>query len=287
MAPQRSDARFRLRAVDSSPEPPAIQFADVRLAFAGEQQNVLALDGVSFDVPPEKITTVVGPSGCGKTTLLRLASGLLAASDGVVFYKGTPVLGLNTNVGYVTQDSNLFPWLTALGNVEFPLAIRGVAAAERREKALHWLRLVGLEGFENHYPTELSGGMQKRVSIVRTLIYEPAVVLLDEPFGALDAQTRMGLHHELLELWREKKSTMLFITHDLVEAITLSDQIVIMTRRPGRVKEIYEVPLVRPRNAFEIYLEPGFDAAYAALWKHFKSEIGIVGAAKDQPDTLT
>ena len=262
-------------------ETPAIQFADVRLAFAGEQQDVLALDGVSFDVPPERITTVVGPSGCGKTTLLRLAAGLLTASEGAVLYKGTPVLGLNTNVGYVTQDSNLFPWLTALGNVEFPLAIRGVAAAERREKALHWLRLVGLEGFENNYPSELSGGMQKRVSIVRTLIYEPAVVLLDEPFGALDAQTRMGLHHELLELWRERKSTMLFITHDLVEAITLSDQIVVMTRRPGRVKEIYEVPLVRPRNVFEIYLEPGFEAAYAALWKHFKSEISVTGIAKD------
>jgi NitT/TauT family transport system ATP-binding protein len=262
-------------------ETPAIQFADVRLAFAGEQQDVLALDGVSFDVPPGKITTVVGPSGCGKTTLLRLAAGLLAASEGAVLYKGTPVVGLNTNVGYVTQDSNLFPWLTALGNVEFPLAIRGVAAAERREKALHWLRLVGLEGFENNYPSELSGGMQKRVSIVRTLIYEPAVVLLDEPFGALDAQTRMGLHHELLELWRERKSTMLFITHDLVEAITLSDQIVVMTRRPGRVKEICEVPLVRPRNVFEIYLEPGFEAAYAALWKHFKSEISVTGIAKD------
>jgi sulfonate transport system ATP-binding protein len=262
-------------------ETPAIHFADVRLAFAGEQKDVLALDGVSFDVPPGKITTVVGPSGCGKTTLLRLAAGLLAASEGAVLYKGTPVVGLNTNVGYVTQDSNLFPWLTALGNVEFPLAIRGVAAAERREKALHWLRLVGLEGFENNYPSELSGGMQKRVSIVRTLIYEPAVVLLDEPFGALDAQTRMGLHHELLELWRERKSTMLFITHDLVEAITLSDQIVVMTRRPGRVKEIYDVPLVRPRNVFEIYLEPGFEAAYAALWKHFKSEISVTGIAKD------
>jgi NitT/TauT family transport system ATP-binding protein len=261
-------------------ETPAIHFADVRLAFAGEQKDVLALDGVSFDVPPGKITTVVGPSGCGKTTLLRLAAGLLAASEGAVLYKGTPVVGLNTNVGYVTQDSNLFPWLTALGNVEFPLAIRGVAAAERREKALHWLRLVGLEGFENNYPSELSGGMQKRVSIVRTLIYEPAVVLLDEPFGALDAQTRMGLHYELLELWRERKSTMLFITHDLVEAITLSDQIVVMTRRPGRVKEIYEVPLVRPRNVFEIYLEPGFEAAYAALWKHFKSEISVTGIAK-------
>ena len=182
---------------------------------------------------------------------------------------------MNTEVGFVTQDSNLFPWLTAFGNVEFPLTIRGVPVAERKEKVLHWLRLVGLEGFEYHYPSQLSGGMQKRVSIVRTLIYEPAVVLLDEPFGALDAQTRMGLHHELLQLWQQKKSTMLFITHDLVEAITLSDQIVIMTRRPGRVKEIYDVPLARPRNVFEIYLEPGFDAAYATLWKHFKSEINV------------
>jgi NitT/TauT family transport system ATP-binding protein len=223
----------------------------------------------------------VGPSGCGKTTLLRLAAGLIGASSGTVFYNGAPVGGLNTGVGYVTQDNNLFPWLTALGNVEFPLAIRGIPRRERRERALHWLRLVGLEGFGDLYPSQLSGGMQKRVSIVRTLIYEPAVVLLDEPFGALDAQTRMGLHQELLELWREKKSTMLFITHDLVEAITLSDQIVVMTRRPGRVKEIYEVPLVRPRNVFEIYLEPGFEAAYAALWKHFKSEISITGVTKD------
>jgi NitT/TauT family transport system ATP-binding protein len=260
---------------------PAIRFTDVRLAFVGQEHDVLALDRVSFDVPPGRITTVVGPSGCGKTTLLRLAAGLIGASSGTVFYNGAPVGGLNTGVGYVTQDNNLFPWLTALGNVEFPLAIRGIPRRERRERALHWLRLVGLEGFGDLYPSQLSGGMQKRVSIVRTLIYEPAVVLLDEPFGALDAQTRMGLHQELLELWREKKSTMLFITHDLVEAITLSDQIVVMTRRPGRVKEIYEVPLVRPRNVFEIYLEPGFEAAYAALWKHFKSEISITGVTKD------
>jgi NitT/TauT family transport system ATP-binding protein len=276
---QGSDAlAFMVRAGN---ELPAIRFTDVRLAFVGQEQDLLALDRVSFDVLPGRITTVVGPSGCGKTTLLRLAAGLIGASSGTVFYNGIPVGGLNTGVGYVTQDNNLFPWLTALGNVEFPLAIRGIPRGERRERALHWLRLVGLEGFGNHYPSQLSGGMQKRVSIVRTLIYEPAVVLLDEPFGALDAQTRMGLHHELLELWREKKSTMLFITHDLVEAITLSDQIVVMTRRPGRVKEIYEVPLVRPRNVFEIYLDPGFDAAYAALWKHFKSEISVTGIAKD------
>jgi NitT/TauT family transport system ATP-binding protein len=281
MAAQRSDAHaFIIHAVKDQPDP-AIRFADVCLAFVGQDEDVLALDRVSFDVPPGKITTVVGPSGCGKTTLLRLAAGLVPSSSGAVFYNGAKVSGLNTSVGFVTQDSNLFPWLTALGNVEFPLAIRGMPYAERRQKAMHWLRLVGLEGFENYYPSQLSGGMQKRVSIVRTLIYEPSVVLLDEPFGALDAQTRMGLHHELLELWREQKSTMLFITHDLVEAITLSDQIVIMTRRPGRVKEIYQVPLARPRNVFEIYLEPGFDKAYATLWDHFKSEINVVGAVKD------
>jgi len=276
---QRGDARAFV--IHAGKELPAIRFTDVRLAFVGQEHEVLALDRVSFDVPPGRVTSVVGPSGCGKTTLLRLAAGLIGVSSGTVLCNGASVDGLNTSVGYVTQDSNLFPWLTALGNVEFPLAIRGVARRERRERALYRSRVVALEGFGNYYPSELSGGMQKRVSIVRTLIYEPTVVLLDEPFGALDAQTRMGLHHELLELWREKKSTMLFITHDLVEAITLSDQIVVMSRRPGRVKEIYDVPLVRPRNVFEIYLEPGFEAAYAALWKHFKSEISVTGVAKD------
>jgi NitT/TauT family transport system ATP-binding protein len=280
MASPREARAFVIHAVEQPATKPAIRFEDVRLIFGGTEQDVLALDRVNFDVPPGKITSVVGPSGCGKTTLLRLASGLVRPSAGSVDYNGMPVNGLNIGVGYVTQDSNLFPWLTALGNIEFPLAIRGISLKERREKALHWLRLVGLEGFENHYPSQLSGGMQKRVSIVRTLIYEPSVVLLDEPFGALDAQTRMALHHELLELWREKKSTMLFITHDLVEAITLSDQIVIMTRRPGRVKEVYQVPLTRPRNVFEIYLEPGFDEAYATLWKHFKSELNLGGAEK-------
>jgi NitT/TauT family transport system ATP-binding protein len=280
MAVQGSEARaFAIRAVEPAADLPAIRFSDIQLVFAGEGREVIALERVSFDVPPGKITTVVGPSGCGKTTLLRLASGLVAASAGLVSFHGAPVTGLNTAVGFVTQDSNLFPWLTTVGNVEFPLAVRGVPSGERREKAMHWLRLVGLDGFEHHYPSQLSGGMQKRASIARTLIYEPSVVLLDEPFGALDAQTRMILHHQLLELWREKRSTMLFITHDLVEAITLSDQIVVMTRRPGTVKEVYQVPLARPRNVFEIYLEPGFDEAYAALWRHFKAELNIAGTS--------
>jgi len=250
-----------------------VRFDDVRLVFDGAAAEVLALDGLTFDAQEGRITTVVGPSGCGKTTLLRLASGLTRPSSGQVLYKGKPITGLNTEVGFITQDSNLFPWLTAVENVEFPLTLQGVPRSERRERAREWLRLVGLAGFESNYPRELSGGMQKRVSIARTLIYEPEVVLMDEPFGALDAQTRMMLHHELLQIWARQRNTIIFITHDLVEAITLSDHIVVMTRRPGRLHAEYKVPLRRPRNVFQIFLEPHFDEFYATLWDHFKTEL--------------
>ena len=249
----------------------SLAFNNVSLAYA--EGEALALDKVNLTIEPGKITTVVGPSGCGKTTLLRLASGIIATSSGTVTHGTKKIAGLNKAVGYVTQDSNLFPWLTALGNVEFPLAVRGMAKQKRRDEAHHWLKLVGLEGFESFYPAQLSGGMQKRVAIVRTLIYQPDVVLLDEPFGALDAQTRMSLHRELLTLWEQRNCTMLFITHDLVEAITLSDQIIIMTKRPGKIKKIYDVPLGRPRNVFEIFLQPGFDETYKELWRYFKEEI--------------
>jgi NitT/TauT family transport system ATP-binding protein len=243
------------------------------LAFDGQAGATLALDRVSLQVVPGSITSVVGPSGCGKTTLLRLASGLMSCSAGQVYHNGTLVDGLNTGVGFVTQDSNLFPWMTALENVAFPLTVRGIGKRERQERAREWLHLVGLDGFESFYPSQLSGGMQKRVSIVRTLIYEPELVLLDEPFGALDAQTRMALHAELLGLWERRRCTMFFITHDLVEAITLSDQVVVMTRRPGRVKRVYDVTLGRPRDVFRIFLQPGFDDAYAELWQYFKPEV--------------
>jgi NitT/TauT family transport system ATP-binding protein len=252
---------------------PAIEFDDVSLVFGSDAGNMMALDHVSLTVPRGQITTVVGPSGCGKTTLLRLVAGLLQPSSGRTLCNGSEVRGLNTGIGFVTQDSNLFPWATTLSNIEFPLTVRGVPARERRERAMEWIASVGLSGFENSYPSQLSGGMQKRVSIARAFIYEPEVILLDEPFGALDAQTRMMLHHQLLQLWQKRRMTMLFITHDLVEAITLSDQVVVMTKRPGCVKERYRIPLARPRNVFEIYLEPGFDDAYGALWKHFKAEM--------------
>jgi NitT/TauT family transport system ATP-binding protein len=272
----RADRLAVVRTDDglASARPEAVvQFNDVRVVFDAASSDVRALDGVTFDVPFGQITTVIGPSGCGKTTLLRLVAGLTRPSSGQVLYRGKQVVGLNTEVGFITQDSNLFPWLTTLGNVEFPLALHGIPRKERRERAQEWLRLVGLTGFENSYPSELSGGMQKRVSIARTLIYEPDVVLMDEPFGALDAQTRMMLHHELLQLWNKRATTIIFITHDLVEAITLSDNVVVLTARPGRVGAKYQVPLRRPRNVFQIFLEPHFDEFYATLWNHFKSEL--------------
>jgi NitT/TauT family transport system ATP-binding protein len=272
MQPLRSPTVAAGSSLAAAP-PVAIEFADVSVAFGSEAGTVLALDHVSLTAPQGLITTVVGPSGCGKTTLLRLAAGLLKPSSGRTLHNGREVKSLNTGVGFVTQDSNLFPWATTLANVEFPLAVRGVPLRQRRECAMEWINTVGLAGFENSYPSQLSGGMQKRASIARTFIYEPDVILLDEPFGALDAQTRMVLHHQLLALWHKRRMTMLFITHDLVEAITLSDQVVVMTKRPGRVEECYRVPLPRPRNVFEIYLEPGFDDAYGALWKHFKAEL--------------
>jgi NitT/TauT family transport system ATP-binding protein len=273
MQPMRSPVVAADASAAPAVEPAAIVFDDVSLFFGGDGEMVHALDHVSISAPRGEITSVVGPSGCGKTTLLRLAAGLLRPSSGRVHYNGREIKGLNTGVGYVTQDSNLFPWATTLANIEFPLAVRGVPRQERRECAMEWIDTVGLAGFEHSYPSQLSGGMQKRASIARTFIYEPDVIILDEPFGALDAQTRMMLHHQLLALWHKRSMTMLFITHDLVEAITLSDQVVVMSKRPGRVQESYRVPLPRPRNVFEIYLEPGFDAAYGALWKHFKAEL--------------
>ena len=273
MQPMRSPLVAADPSAAPAVAPAAIVFDDVSLFFGADGETVHALDRVSISAARGEITSVVGPSGCGKTTLLRLAAGLLSPSRGRVLCAAREVKGLNIGVGFVTQDSNLFPWATTLANIEFPLAVRGVPRHERRECAMEWINTVGLAGFEHSYPSQLSGGMQKRASIARTFIYEPEVILLDEPFGALDAQTRMMLHHQLLALWHKRSMTMLFITHDLVEAITLSDQVVVMSKRPGRVQASYRVPLPRPRNVFEIYLEPGFDAAYGSLWKHFKAEL--------------
>ncbi|HYM59019.1 MAG TPA: ABC transporter ATP-binding protein, partial [Solirubrobacteraceae bacterium] len=185
-------------------------------------EAVLALEDVSFTARPGEFISLVGPSGCGKSTVLNLLAGLIAPSTGEVYYRDKIVRGINKDIGYITQDDNLLPWRSMLGNVEFALELRGMPKAERRARARDFIGLVGLGGFEDHYPHELSGGMRKRAGIIRTLIYDSPAVLMDEPFGPLDAQTRVILQDELLTLWERLQPTVLFVTHDLVEAIALS-----------------------------------------------------------------
>ena len=259
-------------AITDQPET-VIEYDAVTKRFFSRGSLVTALEDVSLAVRRNQFTSVVGPSGCGKTTLLRLAAGLEAASSGETRYLGKPVRGINTAVGYVTQDSNLYPWMTLRQNVEFPLEIRGTPAKERRERADEHIAMVGLRGFEGHYPYQLSGGMQKRGSIIRTMIYDPSVILMDEPFGPLDAQTRMVLQAELLRISQLKSQTILFITHDLTEAIALSDVVVVMSARPGTIKQVFDIPLAHPRDVFQIHAQAGFTETYAEIWDCFRSEV--------------
>ena len=239
------------------------------------QANLRALEKIALDVRSGEFVTVVGPSGCGKSTLLKLIAGFSASSAGRILFQGEEVHGLNTKVGYVPQESKLFPWLTVEENVGFGLDPKRYSRPDRERQVSQFISLAGLAGFEKYYPAQLSGGMSKRASIVRALAYEPPVILMDEPFGPLDAQTRMVLQDELLKIWEQKRQTIVFVTHDLVEAVALADRVVVMTHRPGKIKDIIPVPMSRPRNIFEIHRQEGFDDAYSRLWNIFRHELNI------------
>ena len=234
-----------------------------------------ALQDITLTVPYGEFVTVVGPSGCGKTTLLKLIAGLSRPSSGRILYQNEEVRGLNTKVGYVPQESKLFPWLTIEENVGFGLNSKRYPRQDRNRQVQYFINLAGLTGFEKYYPAQLSGGMSKRASIMRALAYEPPVILMDEPFGPLDAQTRMVLQDELLKIWEQKRQTIVFVTHDLVEAVALADRVVVMTHRPGKIKDIINVAMKRPRNIFEIHRQEGFDDAYGRLWNIFRHELNI------------
>lgn len=201
---------------------------------------------------------------------------------GRVEFRGQNVASINTQVGYITQDSNLLPWCTVLENVQLPLEIRriGRSAEERKSRAMSWIRQVGLAGFEEHYPHQLSGGMQKRVSIARTLVYDPEVILMDEPFGPLDAITKMQLQNLLLKLWEDRRKTIVFVTHDLTEAILLGDRVVVMTRRPGTVKTVLPVTIPRPRDAFSLSETREYAAIHRQFWDLMRSEVAELDAER-------
>ncbi len=232
-----------------------------------------AILDIDLDIETGRFVSVVGPSGCGKSTLLSLVSGLLGASSGTVTLNGTPVVGVRTDVGFIFQRDALLPWRTVRENVALPLDFRGQRGAAAKARVTDWIARVGLARFGDSYPHELSGGMRKRAQLAQVLVADPAVLLMDEPFSALDVQTRNRMENELLDLWGAAGKTVLFITHDLEEAIALSDEIVVMTAGPGRIKARYPVPLRRPRDVAEVRFHPEFGPLYAAAWNDLRDEV--------------
>jgi NitT/TauT family transport system ATP-binding protein len=241
-------------------------------------KRVLALESLDLNVAEGEFVTIVGPSGCGKSTLLNLIVGLMRSSSGRITFHGARIDGICTKIGYVTQKDNLLPWRTLVENVEIALEIRGVENNVRRNAAHDYIDRVGLSGFEEHYPHELSGGMRQRANIIRTLIYDPELILMDEPFGPLDAQTRIVLQDQLLKLWSASNKTIIFITHDLIEAITLADRVVLMSSRPGRIKSIENVSIPRPRDVFKIHESEQFRAVHERLWQQLRPEVKLAEA---------
>jgi NitT/TauT family transport system ATP-binding protein len=230
-----------------------IQIRDVSLNYDTPAGRVAGVDGVSFDIEQSEFVCLVGPSGCGKTTLLNIIAGFLRPSAGEIRIGGAPITGHGMDRGIVFQDfAQLFPWRTALGNVSFGLEMKGIAKAEREEIARRQLKLVKLEKFVKSYPHHLSGGMQQRVAIARALAYNPAVLLMDEPFAALDALTRDDMQRLLADVWRETKKTVVYVTHNVAEAVYLADRVVVMTPHPGTLKVVVPIRLARPRDPLSV-----------------------------------
>ena len=234
-------------------------------------REVLALDQVSLEVANREFVALLGPSGCGKSTLLYLIGGFLPVETGAIRVDGKPVAGPGPDRGIVFQHFALFPWKTVRGNILYGLERQGMAKDEREKRAMDFIELVGLHGFEDSYPSQLSGGMKQRTAIARTLAFQPKLLLMDEPFGALDEQTRLLLGDQVLRIHRELEQTTLLITHSITEAVQLADQVVVMTYRPGRLKRLVDIDLPRPRSS-EIVSSPEFGRLVAAIWSDLREE---------------
>jgi NitT/TauT family transport system ATP-binding protein len=244
---------------------------DVVKRFDTPDGTLIAVDHVSFTVAPGEFVSVIGPSGCGKTTLFNVIGGLLDSYEGRVAVAGESVRGPHPSIGMIFQEESTFPWRTVIDNVAFPLEIAGMPKAERLARARHLVELVGLTGFERRYPAELSGGMRQRVSMARTLAASPKILLMDEPFAALDEQTRLLLGDKVLQIQQQLKQTTLLITHNITEAVQLSDRILVMTYRPGRLKRTVEIDLPRPRTS-EIVSSDAFGRYVAQIWADLREE---------------
>ncbi|WKN61029.1 ABC transporter ATP-binding protein (plasmid) [Rhodococcus opacus] len=254
---------------------PKIEFQRLGKRFhrKSEPVPVTVMEGLDLTIYEGEFVCVVGPSGCGKSTLLNMSAGLMHPSAGKVLYDGAPVAEPNTKVGYITQKDNLMPWRTVTANIALPLQIRGMDKKAIGKRVGEMIELVGLTGFEKAYPGELSGGMRKRVTLARTLAYKPEVIFADEPFGALDAQLRGVMQQELLRIWAASKNTVVFITHDISEAVALGDRVVVLSARPSRVKVEVPIDLPRPRDLSKLRFDPRFGELNEYLWSVLSEDL--------------
>ena len=249
-----------------APSAPAIRLDHVSKWFFKDGKRITAVDDVSADVPEGAFIALVGPSGCGKSTLFNCIAGFEQPERGSVIYRGSPVTKPNIGIGYMTQKDSLLPWRSVLDNVLLPLHLQKVPRDEAINRAMGVINRVGLDGFAKHLPSELSGGMQKRTALARMLAYNPTTLLMDEPFGNVDVQLKLQLQRELMKLWESERKTVVFVTHDLEEAIALSDRVIMMSPRPGRIKADIAINLKRPRDPVHIRFEPEFQEIHKQLW---------------------
>ena len=264
--PSGRDAKPAARAAE-----PILTVDNIVKQFETPDGVLTAVDNVSLSVKPGEFFGVIGPSGCGKSTLFNIIGGLLDGYDGTVRVAGETVYGPHPSIGMIFQEESTFPWRSVIDNVAFPLEIAGMPKAERYDRARHFVSLVGLDGFERRFPAELSGGMRQRVSMARTLAAQPKIMLMDEPFASLDEQTRLLLGDKVLQIQQELKQTTLLITHNITEAVQLSDRIMVMTYRPGKVKRIVDIDLPRPRTS-EIVSSEAFGRYVAQIWSDLREE---------------
>ncbi|HEY0575063.1 MAG TPA: ABC transporter ATP-binding protein [Pseudonocardia sp.] len=258
----------------SPPDRPLIELIKATKRFPGAGGTVhTAVRELTMAVAPGEFVAVVGPTGCGKSTTLSLVSGLQPASAGQVLVNGAQVAGIPDGVGYMFQSDAVMPWRSVLDNVASGPRFRGAGKAEAREQAADWVDRVGLAGFEGYYPHQLSGGMRKRVALAQTLVTNPRILLMDEPFSALDVQTRANMQDELLRLWAGSGAAVIFVTHDLDEAIALADKVVVMTTSPATIKDVFPIPLPRPREVEELRLTPEYLRIYREIWQSLRVEV--------------
>jgi NitT/TauT family transport system ATP-binding protein len=267
-----------------SPETPSpatgmqLQYESVARTFKGPSGSFVAVRDIDLEVRPGEFVCIIGPSGCGKSTLLNMAAGLLTPSEGTVSYLGKEVRGINTDVGYVTQKDSLLAWRTVERNIALPLELHKVPKADRKKRVAEMLQRVGMEKFAQHYPSQLSGGMRQRAMLAQTWVYEPHTLLMDEPFGALDALLRTQLQEDLLEMWGRERKTILFVTHDLEEAILMADRVVVFGAAPGRILHIENINFERPRDLMDLRSTPEFVDTWKRLWHLLETQINVSGA---------